>query len=369
MVNQNLEVKEKQKEKQKKIKSYNMDGGVVYGEGMKGKVMDYGTITDDLDSLEHIQLHNVKEVKIYILEQDEIIEYNKGPELLDELIHLDTSQNYVVKEFTIPNMAIRTFGHSKKTYMMREINGFRYILPVVKKHKVVGMPYKKDILIGFEIIMKNKGLVYDGTTSRCFIVNRKCSQTMSESIVNQFTEKQFVQFVEDILKTLIDIQKLDVAHGDIKLDNIMKCGSKFELIDWENNRLLEYSFVKKHKYLGLSPLYFKINYGVAWYPAFKVALIKYFQETGGYDNYTHSQYATMMIEEYTKWFDKYSDEEIVEQIKYSLDLCAFGMILYGIMRRNPNIKKSHHTFIMNLYRMKDAATALKLFRNHKTRKI
>ena len=346
-----------------------MDGGLVHGEGMKGKVMDYGTITDDIDSLEHIHLHNVKEVKIYVLEQDDIIEYTKGPEIIDELIHLDTSQNYVVKEFTIPNMAIRTFGHSKKTYMMREINGFRHILPVIKKHKIVGMPYKKHILIGFEIIMKNKGLVYDGTISRCFIVNRKCSQTMSEDIVNQFTEKQFVQFVEDILKTLIDIQKLDVAHGDIKLDNIMKCGSKFELIDWENNRLLEYSFLKKNKYIGLSPLYFKINYGSAWYPAFKVALIKYFQETGGYDTYTHSQYATMMVEEYTKWFDKYSDEEIVEQIKYSLDLCAFGMVLYGIMRRNPNIKKSHHTFIMNLYKMKDASTALKLFRNHKTRKI
>ena len=165
-----------------------MDGGVDYGEGMKGKVMEYGT-TKDLDSLEHIHLQDVKEVKIYVLEQDDIIEYNKGPEIVDELIHLDTSQNYVVKEFTIPHMTIRTFGHSKKTYMMREINGFRYILPVVKKHKVIGMPYKKHILIGFEIIMKNKGLVYDGTTSRCFIVNRKCLQTMSETSVNQFTEK------------------------------------------------------------------------------------------------------------------------------------------------------------------------------------
>ena len=76
-----------------------------------------------------------------------------------------------------------------------------------------------------------------------------------------------------------------------------------------------------------------------------------------------------MVEEYTKWFDKYSEKEILEQVKYSLDLCAFGMILYGIMLRNPNIKKSHHMFIMNLYKMKDAATALKLFRNHKTRKI
>jgi serine/threonine protein kinase len=346
-----------------------MEGGVVYGEGTKGKVMDYGTLTEDFDSLEHIELHHVKEVKIYVLEEDDIIEYIKGSEFIDELIHLDISQNYVVKEFTIPTMAIRTFGHSKRTYMMREINGFRHILPVVKKHKVVGMPYKKDTLIGFEIIMKNKGLVYDGNISRCFVVNRKCSQTITETYVNQFTEKQFVQFVEDILKILIDIQKLDVAHGDIKLDNIMKCGNKYELIDWENNRLLEHSFIKKNKYLGLCPLYFKIAYGAAWYPSFKIALLKYYRETGGYDTYTHSQYATTLIEEYTKWLDKYSTEEVLEQVKYSLDLCAFGMILYGIMLRNPNIKKSHHKFIMNLYKMKNASIALKLFRNHKTRKI
>ena len=272
-----------------------MNAGAVHGEGMKGKVMDYGTITEDLDSLEHIQLHDVKEVILYILEKDDIIEYSKGPEMIDELIHLDTTQSYVVKEFTIPNLTTRTFGHSKKTYMMREINGFRHILPVVKKHKIVGIPYKQNILIGFEIIMKEKGLLYDGSISRCFVINRKCSQTMTEWIVNSFTEKQFVQFVEDILKTLIDIQKLDIAHGDIKLDNIMKCGSKYELIDWENNRLLEYSFIKKNKYLGLSPIYFKIIAGSAWYPAFKVALLKYFKETGGYDSYTHSQYATCLL--------------------------------------------------------------------------
>jgi serine/threonine protein kinase len=345
-----------------------MEAGEVHGEGMKGKVFDYGTLTEDLESLEHIKLHDVKEVKVYILEKEDIIEYIKGPEVIDDIIHLDISQNYVVKEFTVPNLAYRTFGQPKKTYMMREIAGFRHILPVVKKHKIIGIPYKNHTLIGFEIIMKEKGILYDGTVSRCFIVNRKCSQTMSEYIVNKFTEKQFVQFVEDILKTLIDIQKLDVAHGDIKLDNIMKCGNKFELIDWENNRLLEYSFLTKHHYLGLSPMYFKIVYGSAWYPAFKVALLRYFKETGGYDSYASSLYATDIVVYYNQWFDKYTMEEIFNQVKYSLDLCAFGMILYGIMQRNPNIKKSHHKFIMNLYRIKDAQSALKLFRNNKTKK-
>jgi serine/threonine protein kinase len=340
-----------------------MEGGAVHGEGMKGRVIDYGTLTEDLESLEHIKLDNVTKVNVYILEKEDIIEYEKGPEIIDELIHLDKNQNYVVKEFTIPNLATRTFGQSKKTYMMREIDGFKHILPVVKKYGIVGIPYKNNTLIGFEIVMKNKGL-FDRSNSRCFIVNIKCTQTMSELIVNKFTEQEFVQFVDNILSTLVDIQNLDVAHGDIKLDNIMKCRDKYELIDWENNRLLEYKILIKNRYFGLSPIYFKILYGTAWYPAFKVALLKYYKETGGYDTEVSSEYANNIIEHYKQWFDKYTLEETFESVKYSLDLCPLGMILYGILQRNENIKNIHKEFIMNLYKMKNASVALKEFRKY-----
>ena len=341
-----------------------MEAGAVHGEGNKGKVMDYGTLTEDFDSLEHIKLEHVTKVKVYILEKDDIIEYTKGAEIIDELIRLDKNQNYVVKEFTVPNLTSRALGHTKKTFMMREINGFRNILPVIKKHNIVGIPYKNHTLIGFEIIMKNKGILYDNTDSRCFIVNTKCMQTMSEFIVNKFTEQEFIQFVENILSILVDIQKLDVAHGDIKLANIMKCNDTYELIDWDNNRLLDYKFLTKNRYLGLSPIYFKIVYGAVWYPAFKVALVNYYKETGGYDSLINSEYANNIIEHYNLWFDKYSVQETFDEVKYSLDLCAFGMVLYGMLLRNKHIKNVHKEFIMNLYKMKNAEVALREFRKY-----
>lgn len=330
-----------------------MDGGEVYGVGKKGKVMDYGTIVRDMDSLQYMPLEHVKKITLYVLEHNDIVEKTMNPDLLDELVHYDTHQDYVIKEFMNPTVVQKALGHSKKGFMMRELDGFRSILPLVKTHKIIGMPYKKTILFGFEI------------DTRCFVVNRKCDQVMSESIVNSFTEKQFVTFVEDILKVLIDIQKYEMAHGDIKLDNIMKCGNKYELIDWENCRKLDYSFLTQHRYLGSSPFYYKLLYGPGWYPAFKVALLNYYRETGGYDTPLTSAYADSMIEYYELF--KGTMEETFDKVKYSLDLCSLGFILYGIMLRNPTIKK-HYGFIMSIYKLKNAKVALELFKSKKTRK-
>ena len=329
-----------------------MNGGVVYGIGAKGKVMDYGTITHDLDSLQHMPLH-VNKITLYVLDKNDIVEQQLDPNLLHELVNYDKEQQYVIKEFMSPSI-LNQF-HTKKEFMLRELDGFKMILPIVKKHKVVGMPYKHTILFGIEMDMDD--------TSRYFVINRKCNEVMSEEKVNSFTKTEFVHFVKDILKILIDIQKLGLAHGDIKLDNIMKCGNRYELIDWEYCRKLEYSFLKHHRYLGLSPFYFKLLYGNGWYPAFKVALLKYYSETGGYDTRITSQYADQMIDYYTSLF-QHPMEKTFDKVKYSLDLCAFGMILYGIMRRNPLIHKHH--FIMNLYKMKNAKMALNAFA--KTRK-
>jgi len=314
---------------------------VVHGIGQKGRVIDYGTKEGDLESLEHIIFEGP--ITLYVLQKGDIVEQEGR---LDDIIHLDKHQKYIVKEFIEPPLVMKLQGFTAKTYMLRELEGFRNILPLLKTH-VIGMPYKKTHLFGFVI------------GNRHFVVNRKCSDTMTESKVNSFSEKEFVKFVKNILIELVEIQKLNLAHGDIKLDNIMKCGNKYELIDWENSRKLDYPYLVKHRYLGLSPLYFKILYGPAWYASFNIALLKYYRETGGYDTYISSNYANNIIQYYDTLF-QHSNEEVFQQVKYELDLTAFGMILYGMSLRNQALSK-YHDFIMNLYKMKNASSALKTF--------
>ena len=345
-----------------------MKGGIVHGIGMKGKVMDYGTLEKDVDSLEHIQFEHVDHIDLYILNNNTIQKETKDPSILYDIIHHDTSRNYVVKEFMDPSIVQLAQGMTKHVYMMREITGFSHILPILKKHNIAGIKYKNTILFGFEIFMKDVGSLYTSTSSRCFVINRKCQETMSIKKVDFFKPNQFIAFVKHILSELVDIQKYNLAHGDIKLDNIMKCNGKFELIDWENSRLLDYELLTTQRYLGLSPMYFKILYGAAWYPAFSVALLKYYKETGGYDTSTTSKYATMVNEHYTQLFSKGSTENVFNQVKYELDLTAFGFILYGMIQRNPSLKK-YNTFVMNLFKMKNASTALQEFNKlNKTRK-
>jgi serine/threonine protein kinase len=121
-------------------------------------------------------------------------------------------KNYVVKEFLDPSFPMKLQGYTKKTYLLRELNGFKHILST---NTIIGVPYQKTILYGFEIITPNE--------SRCFVINRKCKETISESKLTSMKLAEWKQFVINILSELVKIQKINLAHGDIKLDNIMKC--------------------------------------------------------------------------------------------------------------------------------------------------
>jgi len=165
--------------------------------------------------------------------------------------------------------------------------------------------------------------------------------------------------METICYKLVELQKRNIAHGDIKLDNIMKC-KKYQLIDWENSRRLDYDELISKRYLGLSPMYFQLLYGYAWYPAFSIALIKYTKETGSIDG-------NRVIAYFSELFQKYTPREVFEKTKYTLDVATFGFILDGT-KRNPSVPKRYHAFINTMYKM-NAKEALATFKKNKTNRV
>jgi serine/threonine protein kinase len=315
-----------------------MDGGITHGIGLKGKVMDFEDIHFPKD---------IQTIHIYVLKQQDIIEKTIPVSKLNT-IHLNN--DYIIKEFVDPPLPMKLQGYTKKTYLLRELNGFKHILST---NTIIGVPYQKTILYGFEIITPNE--------SRCFVINRKCKETISESKLTSMKLSEWKRFVIDILSELVKIQKINLAHGDIKLDNIMKC-KKYQLIDWENSRVLDYEILKTKRYLGLSPMYFQILYGSAWYPAFSVALLKYYRETGG-----TSDYANRVISYFSSLFQKHTPKEVFEKTKYTFDVGTFGFILDG-SKRNPYVPKRYYPFINSMYKM-NASEALSVFKTlNKTHK-
>jgi serine/threonine protein kinase len=323
-----------------------MEGGVMHGIGKTGRVMDYGA--DDKDSLQQSLFTKVIHIILHVLHKNDIIEIKVPASELHDLIHYDREHRYVVKEFI--RMADYK-GDEKRLKMINEINGIKQLIPFVKTQHIIGMQYKNLFLVGFEIIMS--------ADTRCFIINKKCQTVLSEKIVN--TTKQFVQFVMNILHELIQIQKINMAHGDIKLGNIMKCDNTYKLIDWGYSRALTYTSIQS-KFLGLSPLYFVIRYGDDWKKKFLDALKDtYYKSTGGYDTPYTSMYATNVIQYYETLVKQYTPKELFQSHKYELDLTALGFVLYGILKHT-TLPIKYHAFIMNLYKMKSATNALKEFK-------
>lgn len=300
-------------------------GGVTHGIGQKGKVMDY----NDLD------LHG--SVRVYVLHGHDVLEKT----ILAKELPFDKKNHYVVKEFIDPPFPMKMQGYTKKMYMDRELEGYKKI-----NFKGIGIPYRTTSIVGI-IAEENY-----------FTVMRKCKETLSKKVM---IVPEFHSLVLSILTELVMIQKKNLAHGDIKLDNIMKC-KKYQLIDWENSRTLDYDVIRQHRYLGLSPMYFQMLYGPAWYPAFSVALLKYHHETG----VTDYEYANAIISHFTSLFQKKTPKEVFEKTKYTLDVGTFGFILYGAMKRNPALSR-YRSFIMKLFTM-NAKEALHAFQKKKTRK-
>ena len=107
--------------------------------------------------------------------------------------------NYVVKEFMAPYLP----GFTKKTYFMRELEGFKHTL-----NDMIGIPFQGTIVYGVEL------------NDTCFVIHRKCKNI--DPLTMTFPEWR--RFVTDILSQLVQLQK-----RNIKLDNIMKC-KKYQLI-------------------------------------------------------------------------------------------------------------------------------------------
>ena len=57
----------------------------------------------------------------------------------------------------------------------------------------------------------------------------------------KYTEDEVWQFLKQMIRVLATLQKLNIAHRDIKPQNIIKVGSQYKIIDLDLGRSYEES--------------------------------------------------------------------------------------------------------------------------------
>ncbi len=313
----------------------------------KGKTGTVYTIKDHKNStLELMNTTNLTEI---------ILEYKNKTETIHDF---ESFKSFVE---SLNDTHVCKYFHTKKAKQEfeNEILGYKHALTSNTKNKIkvgnFGIKYKSGILLGFILVYPTK--------NKYFTIMDKCDMDLKKCILKDLfkDESEFKNLIHEILIQLIQIQKLNIAHGDIKLDNIMKCNGQYKLIDWGYMRDLDYEKLKSSSkpILGSCSVYFKVyadghnGYvnGVSWKTAYKISSQMKFMEMSisSYLTNKSSKYLSHSNSYYNEQYKQYKGEELFNHLKYGLDLHAFGWVLYDILIKQ-DYKDKYLDFIMNLYK-------------------
>lgn len=333
------------------------NGGKKLGKGKSGTVY---TIKGEKDSISEMMIKkDLKEIILEFKNKSQHLDVNVFDSFKEFIESLD--DDHVCKYFYTKN-AEKEFNN--------EILGYKHALKTntTKKLSVgnFGIKYKSDILLGFVFIYPK--------TKKHFTIMDKCEIDLKKCILNKIflEEKEFKKLFIEIIQQIIKIQKLNIAHGDIKLDNIMKCNHQYKLIDWGYMRDLDYDKLRNSDkpILGSCSLYFKIygeNHkgyvnGVPWKTAYKILSKMKLSEmsVSSYLYNKSTKYLNHSNDYYKEQYTLYDNQELFDHLKYGLDLHAFGWILYDILIKN-EYKEKYMNLILNLYKF-HPKDALKIFK-------
>jgi hypothetical protein len=174
-----------------------MEGGQKLGEGKQGIAYD---LCEGESLCSMLETMNIKKITVFTLDG----EVQVDPE--EYLSKLKKRKNSFAKVF-------KPKGFLSKKSLEKEF--FDEIESNVRVAKVLN-----KTTISAE---KELGVHVEGSTSFYAIVGLKCD--------NKYEMTNPKKFVKDILE-MLEVLNESLYHNDIKDDNIVKCGTKYTLIDW-----------------------------------------------------------------------------------------------------------------------------------------
>ncbi len=321
-------------------------GGAVLGEGAHGKTYDAGcgngeSLCDLLERKSPSQVTLYTPTGKYELAKDDITTWIDWVRGLRNVIAKTfkpghgfgqkSLQSKLDEELEANNRIIKAYG--------KKASEFLTIAPVV----------------GFRSYEITGAVVEFASGEPLYIVfGHKC--------VNKFTVEP-TALVRDVLESLQVLQIANMAHNDIKLDNVVLCGEKYKLIDWGNATVMKYSIKTQGSPFTTSPL--------RWYTLGKPALAsKLWMEGRALVGKRNILLKPLFLEQITRiktQFDavllaEKDREALYKKYAHSFDVFAVGMmLLYTVYDQGLDYEKYKPLIekLTNLLEPLDAAAALR----------
>ena len=190
----------------------NLSNNKPIGKGKHG-------IVYNLNEFNIINKNNIKNIELFSVKNKDNLIIDKSQDINELFNYMHKTKNKIVKIFKTNRCFMKNSYLKNDFYQELKIN--KKILNIYKSKKYLTIypigKFKSVKLIGSIITLNNDKKIY-------MIFGNKCENENFKINLNKY--------IIDILESIIILQKHNLQHDDIKIDNIVKCSNKYKLIDW-----------------------------------------------------------------------------------------------------------------------------------------
>ena len=330
----------------RQTRKFTQRGGDFLGEGAHGKVYNTGCIAgESLCTMLSESKSAVEKITIYtenrqvVLSTEETEEFKKFLETVkDSIVKVfkpaRTIEAKLTEEIRLNRIIADKYG--------KDASFFTTIAPLL--FETERKSYK---MFGAKIELKTK--------TYYVVFGAKCT--------SKFT-LDMKRFLIDIAASLVVLHGKHYTHNDIKLDNIVKCGDIYKLIDWGAATPMEFKKINHGSLLTTSPMRW---YLLGYNPILSTNIIgtkTYFVRRHIYDSPHFQDTVKRINEEFYEIMSRgHTKEELFDMYKDTMDIFMLGITALHLVIENKlnwSAYKSTIEELVSFVRPLDAKKALRL---------
>jgi hypothetical protein len=290
-------------------------GGRSFGKGAHGEAFNVGDDQDDPTFYSNLRSKSIRSIQIFSPEGEKTHITEQEKEQFIQYIRI--TRDKIAKVF-LPCKTI-------EADFLEEISKNRKIIDIYGEYAeqyttITPLPpVFRQYILGCIVTFEDNEKTYA-------VFNTKCN--------NRYVITDLKKFALDLIESIIILQSQSYEHNDIKLDNIVKCGEDYKLIDWGQSSTVLNPQKKVGSLLSTNP----IRWYILGHSHLNSKYRMQFQTVRKNWRFSRSKLFTdtyaRIIREYNELTDKINDRNILaKKYTYTFDIFMLGMtMLHAIFK-------------------------------------